>query len=307
MGKGTFRICTSASQSIDMAAAYLFRNKMSVGLLQPTFDNLAQIMKRWELEVHAVSEDQIFPLGSQQKLDPTEFDALFVVNPNNPTGSFLSKEQASNLISWCVDNSKLLILDQTFRFFDPNPFDLMAMLEQSQVSFIVIEDTGKTFPTQDMKASIFSYSSDIALAVEAVYEEIFLGVSPFALQVINQFILDAITDGIENVVLKKVREHRQILLDTLQGTFLKPAMKSSLDLSVQWLYIDHPTLTDMDIVHKLAETGLVVLPGRHFFWQDAEQGHSYIRISLLKPEVMFSRACRLFRTEILKLGSELYE
>lgn len=306
IGSREFRICTSASQSIDMMGAYLFRNKMSVGLIQPTFDNLAQIMKRWDLVMTPISEQQIFPNNSELFLDASKFDCLFIVNPNNPTGSYLTKTQAIKLAAWCRANCKLLVIDQTFRFFDPNPFDILEVLKDSGVDFVVIEDTGKTFPTQDMKASILSYSPKIAADIEAVYEEIFLGVSPFALTVINDFILDALTHGIENVVLNKVRRHRHIVVSLLAGTFLKPAMKSELDLSVQWLEITHPVFTDMDIVNCLAKTGLIVLPGRHFFWEDPEQGKRFIRVSLLKPEFMFERACHLLRSEILEMGSEVY-
>lgn len=306
IGSQNFRICTSASQSIDMVGAFLFRNKLSVGLVQPTFDNLAQIMKRWGLQITPLNEDQIYQFNKKDSYSKTfQCDALFIVNPNNPTGSFLTPDQAMNIIDWCKENNKLLIIDQTFRFFDPHPFDLIKLLKESGVSYISIEDTGKTFPTQDMKASIISYSLDIASQIEIVYEEIFLAVSPFALLVLNHFIKNAISLGLENVVLNKVRQHREILLKSIKGTILTSASKSNLDLSVQWLKIEKQNLFDLELVNTLSQSGLYILPGRHFFWADPVQGKNYVRVSLLKPYEKFSLACQILRTELLKVEVDL--
>lgn len=304
VGSKYFRICTSASQSIDMVGALLFRKNLSVGLIHPTFDNLAQIMRRWDLKVTPLTEDQVFKLNPMDtSTNLPNLDAIFIVNPNNPTGSFLMPEQAANIISWCKNNNKLLIVDQTFRFFNQHPFDLIKMLKESGISYISIEDTGKTFPTQDMKASIISYSADMATQIEVVYEEIFLAVSPFALLVLNHFVSDALQRGIENVVLDKVRHHRRLLLTSLEGTLLTPASKSDLDLSVQWLKIEDPELFDLDIVEHLSHSGLYVLPGRHFFWADSKQGERYVRVSLLKPHDKFAIACQVLRKQLLELGS----
>lgn len=303
VGSRNFRICTSASQSIDMVGALLFRKKLSVGLVHPTFDNLAQIMRRWDLHVTPLTEDQVFQIDPKEdSARLPEFDAIFIVNPNNPTGSFLTPQQARNIISWCKENNKLLIVDQTFRFFDPHPFDLIKLLKESGVSYISIEDTGKTFPTQDMKASIISYSSDMAAQVEVVYEEIFLAVSPFTLLVLNHFIVDALQRGIETVVLSQVRRHRRLLLASLKGTLLAPATKCDLDLSVQWLKITDSQFSDLNIVEYLSHSGLYILPGRHFFWANGKEGEQYVRVSLLKPHGKFALACQVLRKQILKLG-----
>jgi aspartate/methionine/tyrosine aminotransferase len=300
IGSKDFRICTSASQSIDMVGAYLFRNQIKVGLIHPTFDNLAQIMNRWKLAPIAIDESAFFSQNPQTAFDPNQIDALFLVNPNNPTGQFLTPQQAELLIAWCKDNRKTLIIDQTFRFFDPHPFDLSALLLESGISFILIEDTGKTFPTLDMKASILAYSNDLAEKIETVYEEIFLGVSPFALLILNEFILDAIHNGLENVVLKKVRAHRQILNESLSGTIFHP-LESKLELPVQWVKIQNTSHTDSSVVHEISKSGLVILPGSPFFWNQPSEGNSFVRISLLKPISIFQPACHLLRQELLKM------
>jgi hypothetical protein len=75
----------SSSLSVEVLANYLRAQRFSVGLLHPTFDNIAPILSRHAVPLTAVSE-AIFD-------DPPDeghhvgCDAIFLVAPNNPTGA----------------------------------------------------------------------------------------------------------------------------------------------------------------------------------------------------------------------------
>ncbi len=117
-----------------------------------------------------------------------KLDALFMVNPNNPTGFVIDAAMMKNIVVLCCRLNIILILDTSFRFCHKTAIDEYALLVEKGASFIVLEDTGKQWPTLDAKASLLSYSKNLAQEIRAIYEEVYLCCSNFVLRVIIAFI-----------------------------------------------------------------------------------------------------------------------
>lgn len=201
-----FRVCPTASNSIDTVATWLKEKNLSALLIEPTFDNLALILKRRGVAIDSILEDEI-PLIAKNKLNK-EFDALFLVNPNNPTGRQMSKSEFVEIVGWCKHHGKALLLDNTFRFFVSQDYDMYEILNDSKVTYISIEDTGKVWPTQDLKVSLLFFSYDIAAEMNVIYEEIYLCISNFQLEILGHFLADAHKRGLECAVWAEVANRR---------------------------------------------------------------------------------------------------
>ncbi len=139
--------CTSASISIEVIANYLRLHKMSVSLIEPAFDNLADILMRHKIHLEALAEEILPELGLAKWLETITTDALFLVIPNNPTGHTFVEAEFQSIIDFCLRKRKLLILDFSFRFFTQilSTWSQYELLERSGVDYIAFGDTGKTW------------------------------------------------------------------------------------------------------------------------------------------------------------------
>ena len=300
-----FKICPTASNSIDTVATWLAEHNLSTALVEPTFDNLYLILKRRGVPLTALPESSLHDGSYQTAMN--NIDALFLVNPNNPTGKVISKDQFMDITDWCATNGKVLILDNTFRFFVPQLFDAYQILLDSGVTFLSIEDTGKVWPTQEIKASLLFCSANIFQEVHIIYDEIFLCSSNFALGILSEFLLDAHKRGLEEAVWKEVKIRRQKFRKALSGTMLaihEESMQSTI--SVEWVQINDYFVSDLELGAHFQAHNLVLLPGRQFFWNHkghAAHGNS-ARFALLKPGIDFNEAVDFLGSELRRLQHE---
>src|SRR3989344_4963293 len=155
-------------------------------------------------------------------------DSLFIIDPNNPTGFTLfakSKKAYQELLRFAKDKNKLLLLDFCFASFmlpDVNldVFDLYELLEESGVSYVAIEDTGKTWPVQDTKAALIKCSKDIYPEIYNIHTSYLLNVSPFILNLLTEYILDSEKDEFASVY-DLLERNRNIVAENFKGSLLE--------------------------------------------------------------------------------------
>lgn len=316
---GHFKICPTASNSIDVVATWLAENNLHTALIEPTFDNLYLILKRRGVQLTSLPEhalhEPVAPCGNDESIfsgdassNPVlvdtgeagnfrqilkDVDAVFLVNPNNPTGRVLSQEQFTRIVEWCAVNRKVLILDNTFRFFVPQTYDTYQILLDSAVTFLSIEDTGKVWPTQEIKASLLFTSANIIREIDVIYDEIFLCHSNFALVVLGEFLADASARGLDQSVWQGVRARRQMFRQVLNTDILQIHPHSKLStISVEWVCINSEFTSDVELVEHFKQQNLILLPGRQFYWNSrGKQGTTNMaRFALLKSQAEFNSA-----------------
>jgi aspartate/methionine/tyrosine aminotransferase len=298
-----FSVCPTASNSIDIVGAWARSKQYTIGLMEPTFDNLAHLLRRREVSLEAIPETGFTSMVVLESfILRHEINALFLVNPNNPTGFVINSTTMALIADLCLKLDITLIIDTSFRFCHRIPIDEYAILINRGLSFIILEDTGKQWPTLDTKVSLLSYSENLANDIRKIYEEIYLCCSNFSLQVIIAFIDATINKGGISYIHSIIQKNIKIVRSELQNTLVVPeTVPHDSLMTVMWLNIEKTGFSDLEFTDYLAQYDIAVLPGRYFYWDSHDSaGHNRIRIALMKPDDQF-------HLSILRLKQALHD
>lgn len=284
----------SCSTTIDMASKTLLASGIStVGVLTPTFDNIAQLARRSGLRLVPISEHELCPTDDGRPEWWDRCDALFLVLPNNPTGWEPTRNQLEKLLTSMSEGRKAVVIDFSFRFYSElHAWDQYAFVAGlPRLDWIFIEDTGKTWPLSEMKIGVASSSSRFHDTMAEVTGELLLNVSPFVLELLTRTIRADRCNGTGSaeVLLARrlVSENRSILRSCIGRLGIGLPCPSS-KISVEWLRFNDRTA--VDAVSQLLASGVAVLPGAPFFWQDRDLGTSYFRVALARDGGYFAHA-----------------
>jgi aspartate/methionine/tyrosine aminotransferase len=287
-----YLMCFTASMAFEIVANYLRMNKLTLSLIEPCFDNLADIFHRHQIPLRPVPDTLLEAPGDkfERALCTMDSDAICLVTPNNPTGLMLAESNLRRLVRFCKENRKLLILDNCFRAYLPRElvYDQYHLVREAGIDAVLIEDTGKTWPTSEIKAPYFAVSRSGGLfdRVYDIYTDFLLHVSPVGIKLVHEFIRLSEQDDMASIH-DVVRVNRKALYEHLAGTFLTPCERPFS--SVAWLRIDH-SLNGLALKQVLDEHGVFVLPGDHFFWHHRPQGEQFIRVALVRDADTFRDA-----------------
>jgi aspartate/methionine/tyrosine aminotransferase len=286
---GSSLFCYSASIAIEMAAHLLRQRGLRTALIEPIFDNVPSLLKRSGGDLVAIDESAIFPEPKIDLLNSLDVDAFFIVMPNNPTGSTLSKLEFKKLVDFCAVTGKMLVVDFCFRFFDKSMlWDQYEVAINAGIDFLFIEDTGKTWPSLDMKASLVTVNSGSFEEIFRIHNDLLLNVSPFTLELLKQYINNSQEQGIDNAVINIVKSNREYLRRKLNATILRPASLNS-KTSVEWLEILNGFSAE-ELWMTLSNKGIYILPGTRFYWYNTSHGTKYIRVALMRNHDLFKKA-----------------
>ncbi|WP_245614078.1 aminotransferase class I/II-fold pyridoxal phosphate-dependent enzyme [Actinokineospora inagensis] len=293
----------AASISTLVAAMYLKRRRMSVSLVEPCFDNLHDVLSNVGVPLYPFAESLLDdPATLYDNLAATvRTDALFLVDPNNPTGATLlrhGRRGFEEVVRFCRDHDKLLLVDfcfAAFTLFDDSldRFDVYALLEESGVSYVALEDTGKTWPVQDAKAALLTCSRDIWPELYNIHTSVLLNVSPFVLNMLTEYIEDSAADRMTSV-RSVLDTNRSAAVRALAGSplvYQEPVAK----VSVAWFRVCPPLFSATRLQGLLAADELYLLPGRYFHWSEPSRGEEYVRLALARDPRMFAEAMTRLR------------
>jgi aspartate/methionine/tyrosine aminotransferase len=292
----------SASIATMVAAMYLRQRDMSVSLVSPCFDNLVDLLKHMGVDLGSFPEEWLHDTDRiYERMSAVDTDAIYLVDPNNPTGFTLLKDGRdgfAEVIRLCKETGKLLIMDFCFASFvlcadGMDRIDIYRMLEESGVSYMAIEDTGKTWPVQDAKCAMITASEDIREDVYNIHTAVLLNVSPFILNFLAEYVEDSIKDNFASV-RDVISQNRAAAREALAGTILE-YVPPVVETSVAWFRITRPGLTATDLQSRLFEDEVYTLPGTYFYWDDPARGERYLRIALARRPDEFAAAMTAMR------------
>ncbi len=272
----------SASVSTEVVGNWLRQARLRVGLLHPTFDNIAAILQRQLVPLRPISErifsapdDPVFTRGC---------DAVFLVLPNNPTGVDPSPEVLRAIADGCRARDQVLILDASFRFFSDRlrSWDQYAYFDEIGLRYIGIEDTGKTWPTLDLKVGSLVVDARLRPPLQRITDDFVLNVSPFIFRLLREYIA---TEDTLPWCVKVGQRNRAVLEEALAETPVT-VVAAQAPMSVAWLELPD-RWRGSHACAWLSDRGVAVLPGAPFFWDDTRLGESHLRVALMRPEDEF--------------------
>ncbi|NJO63506.1 MAG: aminotransferase class I/II-fold pyridoxal phosphate-dependent enzyme [Richelia sp. RM2_1_2] len=300
----------SASIAIIHIANYLLKKRLSVTLIEPCFDSLFGVLKNMNIPINPLAEELLYDSDTIYKNLKMciKTDAIFLVDPNNPTGfttlGIQNHQIFQEIIRFCKDYNKLLIIDYCFANFlmydsEIELYDTYETLKESGVKYMAIEDTGKCWPIQSTKVAMLKVSDSLYEDMYEIYTSYILSVSPFILNLLSEYILDSHRDYFGHIRFL-LKRNRAILKEKLQGQILH-LPDTMAKTSVAWCEIKEPTIKATDLQKFIFQAKRVyVLPGTLFYWNNSKLGDKYIRIALARDTDNFMQGMIL-----LKEGLEL--
>jgi len=273
----------TASQALSLACLFLARSGItSVGLIEPAFDSLADTVRERNLTPLPVREDDEEILRAVR-----DYDAVLLVVPNNPTGWSPSPATLRQIPELAAESGCTVVIDRTFRFYQPESDDgVTALLGGPGFSWITIDDTGKTWSTDETKVAFLRSGSPRTLAALREYAEV-------AMTRVPSFNLHVVAEAIrrENGS-QRAREAARKNGERLEHTLGAYGFTRRSRLSGLALYQlpDGCPLTGVQLADELLSEGVAILPGAQFFWNAPGDGTSLIRIALVRPPGYFDRA-----------------
>ncbi len=277
VGSGRILSCYSSTLATDIVARALPAGA-TVAVLHPTFDNIADLLVTRGLSLVPLTEEALLDRDWPQP----PVSSVVLTHPNNPTGLVTPESHLRSLAEHAVHYRQTVIIDASFRGqVRSAQYDTYAVLEAAGADWITIEDTGKLWPTHELKVGLLAYNERTRLPIERAFSESLLAASPVVLQLVRAFAADWADGGYERARAALARNRRAVreAIETVGLGLADPA--SEISVARIELPDDGP---DSSLLYKdMLARGVHVLPCAPFHWADPTTGQRYIRVSLARP------------------------
>jgi aspartate/methionine/tyrosine aminotransferase len=296
VGTGRILSCYSSTLATDIVARALPYGA-TIAVLHPTFDNIADLLVTRGLRLVPLSEEAL--LAQDWPVPPVS--AIVVTHPNNPTGLITPQAHLRSLAEHAARHGQIVIVDASFRGqVRDAQYDSYAVLDEAEADWIVIEDTGKLWPTQELKIGMLAYSSRTTLPIERAFSESLLSASPVVLQLIAALARDWADGGYE-LARALIDENRSVVRAAIETVGLRLAdLESQISVARVELPAGGP---DSALLYKdMLARGVHVLPCAPFHWADKNSGLRFIRLSLARPFTVVQSAAKTLAQSYLELS-----
>lgn len=241
--------------------------------------------KGWRIDIEHL-EDSIRQLGTRCK-------ALILINPNNPTGSYIHERERSSVIDLCARHNLVLVVDEVFFDFslERHP-QQKSFMGTSEVLTLVLDGLSKRLGMPQMKLGWIAVAGpdDVCMKTMARLElvaDTFLSTGtpimralPGLLQHEQAFI---------EMVRTRMRQNYAIYHEVLEGA---ESPHRLLACEGGWTaLVESPAIADEESIalRLLEDASLSIQPG---FFFDMERGVHFALSLILEPAVAREYASR---------------
>ena len=138
-----------------------------VGIIFPTFEEYSNRLHEGDIYPLFLKAENGFHIALNEILDLVEkVNTLVLINPNNPTGTFLEKGQVMKLVEVAKSKGKTVIYDESFvDFVEPSKRFSMISDEilKEYGNLVVIRSIGKSYGVPGLRLGIAATSDDLIL------------------------------------------------------------------------------------------------------------------------------------------------
>ena len=297
VGTGRILSCYSSTLATDIVARALPIGS-TIAILHPTFDNIADLFLTRGLTLVPLSETALLDRAWPEP----PVSAIMLTHPNNPTGLVTPEGHLRSLAEHAARHGQIVILDASFRGqVRDAQYDSYAVFDAAGVDWITIEDTGKLWPTHELKIGLLAYSTRTKLPIQRAFSESLLAASPVVLQLITALAIDW-ADGGQERARALVERNRAAVKEAIEPVGLRLADPDS-QISVARIELS-PGGPDSSLLYKeMVARGVHVLPCAPFHWADPQSGLRFVRISLARPFEIVQTAARVLAQAYWELSA----
>ncbi len=116
---------------------------------------------------HPINESDGFKLNPDELANSIQAHrpkAVFLCNPNNPTGQYLSRDKIEQILSACKDT--LLILDEAYVSFTEDPWDALSLINHENL--IILRSMTKDYALAGLRLGYAVASPEIISTLQKV-------------------------------------------------------------------------------------------------------------------------------------------
>ncbi len=135
-----------------------------VGVIYPTFDEYPNRLKSEQI-VPFVSQKEDFRYAADDLMDfykDNHVGLLLLINPDNPSGNFIPKEDVKRLAEWCEEQGSILLLDESFVDFTTDATDntfLNNEFLEVYPHMMVIKSISKSYGVPGLRLGVLATSN----------------------------------------------------------------------------------------------------------------------------------------------------
>ena len=187
-----------------------------IGFIRPTFEEYPNRYCKEE-SVIFVPETEDFSYNADDLIGffgDKEISTLVLINPDNPTGNYLTKADVLKLVKWCGENKIRIIVDESFvDFAEEEDSSLISneILNENE-NLIVMKSISKSYGVPGLRLGVLA-SSDDELIAQMKKDVAIWNINSFAefyMQIEENYKKDYA------VALDKLKEARKALTSELQ-------------------------------------------------------------------------------------------
>ena len=254
----------------------------------------------WQMDFHpleqAASRRSSNPALAQYRGKPNgtardwpQFKAVIVVHPNNPTGSFVKREEARRLGRLCGQNGWAIVSDEVFldyHFMPESPISFAATQDLEPPLTFTLSGLSKISGLPQMKFAWVAVNGPKELKRDALNRLEVIADTYLSMNAPVQLAVPALLNQ-RHSIQRQIAERLRSNLNELDLRLASQALCERLQLQGGWYAVLRVPATGPDeelAIALLQETGVLVQPG-HFY---DFAGDGYLVISLITPPEIFA-------------------
>ena len=178
----------------ELIKSLMARIKGNIGVVFPTFEEYPNRIDRSRIVTFSPSNPDLRYDADDLKgfFGDKDISALLFINPDNPSGNFINKDDVTGLAKWCQERGVRLIVDESFVDFtdDYATSSLLnnELLEQYP-NLVVVKSISKSYGVPGLRLGVMA-SSDIDLIAAAKKDVAIWNINSFAefyMQIYNKY------------------------------------------------------------------------------------------------------------------------
>jgi len=204
---------SGTTELIRLLALVFFKKGRRVLLFQPTYSEYEVTARIFGAEINrfqgtAARDFHLEAAEFARLIRESRPEVVFLCNPNNPTGQYLSREEIEMISAACGES--LLILDEAYHSFVTNPWSSISLLDTSNT--VILRSMTKDYAIAGLRLGYMLAREEIIHAIRRVCPPWHVNI---AAQKVGLAALAA--DKYLMTSLKKMRKSKQILVKNLSA------------------------------------------------------------------------------------------